>query len=104
MFFCSEKLTGRKKRDLHMEEIGCKCQTFFSLSLKWQEETKYKRQSFGFPDGSVDKESACNAGDPSSIPAGEGIGYPHQYSGLENSMEGMVHGVAKSRTLSDFKC
>ena len=51
-----------------MEEIGCKCQTFFSLSLKWQEETKYKRQSFGFPDGSVDKESACNAGDPSSIP------------------------------------
>ena len=39
----------------------------------------------GFPDSSVGKESACNAGDPSSIPesgrsAGEGIGYPHQYS------------------------
>ena len=39
----------------------------------------------GFPDSSVDKESACNAGDPSSIPgsgrsAGEGIGYPLQYS------------------------
>ena len=38
-----------------------------------------------FPDSSVGKESACNAGDPSSIPGsgrfpGEGIGYPLQYS------------------------
>ena len=54
------------------------------------------------------KESACNAGDPGSIPgsgrsAGEGIGYPLQYSGLENSM-GIVHGVAKSQTrLNDFQ-
>ena len=36
-------------------------------------------------DSSVGKESACNAGDPGSIPgsgrsAGEGIGYPLQYS------------------------
>ena len=40
---------------------------------------------WGFPDSSVNKESACNAGDPSLIPgsgrsAGEGIGYPLQYS------------------------
>ena len=39
----------------------------------------------GFPDSSVSKESTCNAGDLSSIPgsgrsAGEGIGYPLQYS------------------------
>ena len=39
----------------------------------------------GFPDGSVGKESACNAADPRSIPglgrsAGEGIGYSLQYS------------------------
>ena len=39
----------------------------------------------GFPCGSVGKESTCNAGDPSLIPglgksAGEGIGYPLQYS------------------------
>ena len=39
----------------------------------------------GFPDSSVGKESACNAGDPGSIPrsgrsAGEGIVYPLQYS------------------------
>ena len=38
-----------------------------------------------FPDSSVDKESPCNAGDPGLIPglessAGEGIGYPLQYS------------------------
>ena len=39
----------------------------------------------GFPDNSVGKKSACNAGDPSLIPVlgrspGEGIGYPLQYS------------------------
>ena len=39
----------------------------------------------GFPYSSVGKESACNAGDPVLIPglgrsAGEGIGYPLQYS------------------------
>ena len=39
----------------------------------------------GFPDSSAGKESPCNAGDPGSIPgsgrsAGEGIGYPLQYS------------------------
>ena len=39
----------------------------------------------GFPNSTVGRESACNAGDPSSIPGsgrspGEGIGYPLQYS------------------------
>ena len=34
---------------------------------------------------------------------GEGKGYPLQYSGLENFMDYIVHGVAKSQTgLSDF--
>ena len=102
----------------------------------------------GLPDSSVGKESTCNAGDPGSIPgsgrsAGEGIGYPLQYSwaslvaklvknltamqetwvqslglgrspgegkgyplqysGLENSMDCIVHGVAKNWIrLSDF--
>ena len=62
----------------------------------------------GFPDSSVGKESACNAGDPGSIPGSgrstdKGIGYPLQYSGLENSMDCRVYGVAKSQTrLSDF--
>ena len=62
----------------------------------------------GFLDNSSGKESACNAEGPSSIPGsgrstGEGIGYPLQYSGLENSMDSVVHGVTKSQTrLSDF--
>ena len=62
----------------------------------------------GLPDSSAGKEPACNAGDPSLIPgsgrsSGEGIGYPLQYSGLENSMDSIVHGVAKSWTwTSDF--
>ena len=39
------------------------------------------REVYGFPDSSVGKESACNAGDPGSIPGsgrstGEGIGLP----------------------------
>ena len=55
----------------------------------------------GFPCGSAGKESACNAGDLGSIPGlgrspGEGKGYPLQYSGLENSVNCIVHGVAKS--------
>ena len=62
----------------------------------------------GFPGSSVGKESACNARDVGSIPglgrsSGEGKGYPLQYSGLENSMDFIVHGVAKSRRqLNDF--
>ena len=62
----------------------------------------------GFPGSSAGKESACNAGDLGLIPGlrrfpGEGKGYPLQYSGLENSMDRIVHGIAKSQTrLSDF--
>ena len=53
--------------------------------------------------GSAGKESARNAGDLDSIPGlgrspGEGKGYPFQYSGLENSMDCIVHGVTKSQT------
>ena len=58
--------------------------------------------------GLAGKESACIAGDLALISGwgrspGEGKGYLLQYSGLENSMDCIVHGVAKSRTqLSDF--
>ena len=57
----------------------------------------------GFPDSSVGKESACTVGDLGFIPGlgrspGEGKGYPFQYSGLENSMDCIAHGVAKSQT------
>ena len=64
--------------------------------------------NLGFPDGSAGKESACNMGELGSIPGlgrspGEGKGFPLQYYGLGNSMDCIVHGVAKSWTrLSDF--
>ena len=61
----------------------------------------------GFPYSSVEKESACNAGDPGSIPRlgrspGEGNGNPSQYSCLGNSWTeepgGLaVHGIARVR-------
>ena len=55
----------------------------------------------GFPGGSDSKASACNVGDLGSTPGlgrspGEGKGYPLQYSGLENSMKYIVHGVTES--------
>ena len=62
----------------------------------------------GFPCGSDGKESTCSVGDLGSIPGlerspEEGKGYPLQYSGLENSLDCIVHGVSKSWTqLSDF--
>ena len=63
----------------------------------------------GFLCGSAGQESAGNVGDLGSIPGlerspGEEKGYPLQYSGLENSMDWIVHGVAKSQTLlSNFQ-
>ena len=62
----------------------------------------------GFPCGSAGKESACNVGVLGSIPRlerspKERKGYPLHYSGLENSMDCIVHGVAMSWTrLSDI--
>ena len=68
---------------------------------------------YGFPDSSVGKESAFNAGDPSSIPgsgrsAGEGIGYPLKYSWASLVAQlvkkstcnagdwGLIHGLGRS--------
>ena len=62
-------------------------------------------RKMGFPHSSVGKESACNAGDPGSVPglgrsSGEGHGNPLQYSCLENPMDRgtwqvAVHGVIR---------
>ena len=76
--------------------------------IHWRRDRLPTSVFLGFPCGSAGKESACNAGDLGSIPGlgrspEEGKGYPLQYSGLENSMDCIVHGVAKSWThLSDF--
>ena len=56
-----------------------------------------------FPCGSAGKESVCDAGDLDLISGlgrspEEGKVYPFKYSGLENSMNCIVHGFAKSRT------
>ena len=80
----------------------------------WVEKIRWRRDRLptpvylGFSCGSPGKESACNVGDLGSIPGlgrspGEGKGYPLQYSVLENSMDSIVYGVAKSQTqLSDL--
>ena len=59
--------------------------------------------SKGFPCDSVGKEPACSVGDLGFIlglgrPPGEGKGHALQYSDLENSMDCIVHGIAKSWT------
>ena len=78
-----------------------KAHPFFQVQMEYS-------PAYGFPDSSVGKESACNAGDPGLIPGlgrspRKGKGYPLQYFDLENSMDYIVHGVTNSQTqLSDF--
>ena len=76
--------------------------------IRWRRDRLPTPMFLGFCCGSADKESACNTEDLGSIPGlgrspGEGKGCPLQYSGLENYVDCMVHGVAKSQPqLSDF--
>ena len=94
---------------------GCSCQFPFLIIIsdcsKWMNKGSFPPSANlrkGFLGGSDGKESACNAGDPGSIPEsgrspGEGNGNPFQYSCLENPMDrgawhATVHGVAKSWT------
>ena len=68
----------------------------------------YLKQEIHFPRGSDGKESACNEGDPGSVPGSEkspGVenGNPLQYACLENSMDrrvwqAIVHGVKELDT------
>ena len=65
------------------------------------EESNFSLFSQSFTCGSAGKESSHNEGYLGSIPGlggspGEEKGYPLQYSGLENSMDPIVHGVEKS--------
>ena len=76
--------------------------------IPWRRDRLPTPVFLGFPGGSAGKESACNVGDLGLIPGlrrspGEGNGYLLQYSGLENSVDRIVHGVTRSRTqLSNF--
>ena len=74
----------------------------FSERSEWRD-IMGKPLSGGFPESTVGKESTCNVGDLGLISGverspGEQKGYPLQYSGLENSMDCIVHGVTKSQT------
>ena len=78
--------------------------------LGWEDPWRRERLPIpiflGFPCGSAGKESTCYAGDLGSIPGlgrspGEAKGYPLQYSGLENSMDCILHGVIKSQTQTE---
>ena len=68
--------------------------------MPWRRDRLPTPVFLGFPGSSAGKESTCNVGDLGSIPGlerlpGEGKGYPLQYSGLENSMDCIIHGVTK---------
>ena len=72
--------------------------------FRWQPDTDTK-DTYATEQGkcSAGKESACNVGDLDSIlelgrSLGESNCYLLQYSGLENSMDCIVHGVTKSWT------
>ena len=76
---------------------------FWVGKIRWRRDRLPTPVFLGFPCGSTDQESACNAGDLDLFHGlgrspGEGNGYPLQYSGLENSMDCIVHGIAKSQT------
>ena len=81
---------------------------FLGWEDQWRKDRLPTQVFLGFLHGSAGKESTCSVGDLASTPGlgrspGERNGYPLQYSGLENSMDCIVHGVAKSQTqLSDF--
>ena len=73
----------------------------FSRSEYWSGQPFPAAFPFSFPHISVGEESTCNLGDPGSVSGlgrstGEAIGYPLQYSGLDNSKNCIVHGVTES--------
>ena len=86
------------------QRVGCDCETNFHVICQY-ESTPFECELWWIYNQVT---SACNVGDLGSIPglgrsSGEGKGYPLQHSGLENSMDCTVCGVAKSRTrLSAF--
>ena len=76
---------------------------FLGKKIPWRRNGLPTPVILGFSCGSTGRESACNAGDLSSVlglerSPGEGKGYSLQYSGLENSKDCIDHGVTKSDT------
>ena len=91
-----ENIKGRKRKQKAIMKNTSKG---INIGIKFSRVGSHK----GFPCGSADKESACNVGDLGLIPGlgrcpGEGKGYPLQYSGLEDSMDCIIHRATKSWT------
>ena len=93
--------------DINLQVNFCPTELYKAQLIRAQHETERIPSNLfylfpsvkDFPCGSVGKEPACNAGHLGLIPGlgrspGEGKGYPLQYSGLENSMDCIVYGVA----------
>ena len=108
MLVCVQKVKYVKSTGLKEDNFSCIC---YSRQLNASEVTCFClifQETQGFPGDLEGKASACNVGDPGSVPEsgrspGEGNGNPLQYSCLENPMDGgaweaAVHGVAMSRT------
>ena len=90
------------KGDLYLY-LQCRRPGLDSYTICWRRDGLLTPVPLGFLCGSAGKESAYNVGDVDSIPglrrsSERGNGYPLQHSGLENSMDCIVHGVTKSWT------
>ena len=91
-----------------MDRGGCKGVGHDLVTQQTKNQDNGGAQKDGFLWGPAGKESTWNEGDLDLIPGlgrspGEGKGYPLQYSGLENSMDFIVHGIAENWTrLSNF--
>ena len=90
-------------RQFHSSQLLFKMAADVIYTYLIQADSVFVVDYLGFPCSSAGKESACSVGDLGLIPVlgaspGEGNGYPLQYSGLENSMDYIVHGVTKSWT------
>ena len=105
-----KKKSNTRNKEKFYDNIGIKSSRRHN-SLKCMCLLTVKCQAWvnsGFPCGSTGKESACNGGDLRLSPElgrspGEGKDYPLQYSGLEKSVDCIVHGVTKSwEQLSDL--
>ena len=90
-------------RQFHFSQLLFKIAADVIYTYLTQADSVFIVDYLGFPCGSAGKESACNVGVLGSMAGlgrspGEGNGYPLQYSGLEYSMDCIVHGVTKSWT------
>ena len=99
----------KRKKKIYRRKTPYSSHALFVLAEKFVKDrtgfmySPFKKYLLGFPGGSAGKEPVYSAGDLGSIPGlgrsiGEGNGYLLQYSGLENSMDCIVHRVAKSPT------